>query len=77
MTGSIIALGNSFQGVDVVDVGEVLAQVSVGFFEIESAALAYGTVMSDTGFPGFSTSFVGIGFRAPSVYCSGTVNSSG
>lgn len=34
-----IALANSFQGVDVVDVDEVLAQLSVDFFEIESAAL--------------------------------------
>lgn len=39
---------------------EVLAQVSVGFFEIESAALTDGTMMPDTGVPGFSTSFVGI-----------------
>lgn len=42
------------------NVDEVLAQVSVGFSEIESAALTDGTMMSDTGFPGFSTSLVGI-----------------
>ena len=48
----LVALANSFQGVDVVDVDEVLAQVSIGFFEIESAALTDGTMMPDTGFPG-------------------------
>lgn len=40
------------------DVDKVFAEVSVGFFEIESAALTDGTMMPDTGFPGFSTSFV-------------------
>ena len=52
-------------------VDEVLAQVPVG-----SAALTNGTMMPDTGFPGFSTSFVGIDgndLLAPSVYCSGTM----
>ncbi|KZR34969.1 hypothetical protein [Enterobacter genomosp. S] len=43
-----------------VDVDEALAQVPVGFFEIESAALTDCSMMPDTGFPGFSTSFVGI-----------------
>ncbi|KTQ77253.1 hypothetical protein NS31R_20615 [Enterobacter cancerogenus] len=43
-----------------VDVDEVLAQVPVGFLEIESAALTDGTMMSDTGYTGHSTSFVGI-----------------
>ncbi|MDU2753222.1 MAG: hypothetical protein E7C24_18120 [Clostridioides difficile] len=42
------------------DVDEVLAQVSIGFFEIESAALTDGTMMPDTGFPGFRTSFIGV-----------------
>ena len=55
-----IALANGCQRPDVMDVDEVLAQVSVGFSEIESAALTDGTMMPDTGFPGFSTSFVGI-----------------
>ncbi|KTQ51239.1 hypothetical protein NS31R_20170 [Enterobacter cancerogenus] len=56
----LVALANSFQGVNVVDVDEVLAQVSIGFFEIESAALTDGTMMPDTGFPGFITSFIGV-----------------
>lgn len=55
-----IALANSFQGGNMVNVDEVFAQVSVGFFEIEPAALTDGTMMSDTCFSGFNTSFVGI-----------------
>jgi hypothetical protein len=34
-----------------VNVNEVFAQVSVGFFEIESTALTDGAMMPDTGFP--------------------------
>ena len=55
-----ITLANGCQRPDVMDVDEVLAQVSVGFSEIESAALTDGTMMPDTGFSCFSTSFVGI-----------------
>lgn len=38
-----IALANIFQGDDMMNVNEVFSQVSVGFFEIESATLTDGT----------------------------------
>lgn len=52
------------------NVNEVFSQVSVVFFEIESATLTDGTMMSDTGFPGFRVSLVGInGYDLSDTFC--------